>query len=117
MGSLADITEKLLSGKTPGELIRQGYARSSVYRQASRLKKPPPAFSSDARIGDLEQELSIAKAKVELLQTQNDKLGTENLQLARMLGQVEAQIKQLDVGSREKKWWQFWKRSKAAANH
>jgi predicted RNase H-like nuclease (RuvC/YqgF family) len=109
MGSLADITEKLLSGKTPGELIRQGYARSSVYRQASRLKKPPLAFN-DARIGDLDKELSIARAKIELLQEQNNKLGAENLQLARLLGQTETQIKQLTAGTRsKKKWWQFWK--------
>ncbi len=37
MDVLAEIRQKLLSGKQPVELIKEGYAKSSVYSVAKKL--------------------------------------------------------------------------------
>lgn len=94
MSLLAEITEKLLEGRTPEELIKLGYARSSVYRQAAQLKKSSGPGISE-KVSSLEKELSSSRARASLLEEQNNKLSSENLQLARMLGQAENQIKLL----------------------
>jgi len=108
VGLLAEITEKLLAGKSPDALIRQGYAKSSVYRQAARLKKSDINPDTKTKINNLEKELAGIQAKAAYLEEQNTKLSAENLQLARILGQAETQIKQL-TATVKKPWWQFWR--------
>jgi len=38
MGKLKEIRDRLLAGSTPKELVDQGYAKSSVYREANKLE-------------------------------------------------------------------------------
>ena len=66
MGTLNDIRLKLLSGYAANQLIREGYAKSSVNHVARKLKKTQRPDSTVAQVDDELQELRHQKEVVKL---------------------------------------------------
>ena len=66
MGTLNDIRQKLLSGGTVSQLIKEGYAKSSVNHVARKLKKTQPAGTPASSVEDELQELRHQKEVVKL---------------------------------------------------
>ena len=94
MGKLKDIRVKLKAGSTKAQLIEEGYAPSSVYREARLLKrssdvkrKPitdsggtlskqgspsiPAALANDEEIIDLQKKVAIAELEAKLRSTKS----------------------------------------------
>lgn len=66
MGVLDDIRQKLESGSTPSQLVKEGYAKSSVNHVAKKLKKTEPVGNSKPLVDDELQELRHQKEVVKL---------------------------------------------------
>ena len=66
MGTLNDIRQKLLSGYTVSQLIKEGYAKSSVNHVARKLKKTQQPDSTATQVDDELQELRHQKEVVKL---------------------------------------------------
>ena len=66
MGTLNDIRQKLLSGGTVSQLIKEGYAKSSVNHVVRKLKKTQPAGTPASSVEDELQELRHQKEVVKL---------------------------------------------------
>ena len=66
MGTLNDIRQKLLSGGTVSQLIKEGYAKSSVNHVARKLKKTQPAGTPTSSVEDELQELRRQKELIKL---------------------------------------------------
>lgn len=81
MGKLNEIRDKLRSGCTTGQLIGQGYSRSSVYRENKKLKykdaqlgTPIPPMTDE--IQELRRQKEVIKLQKEIVELQAAK---ENL--------------------------------------
>jgi hypothetical protein len=66
MSILNDIRQKLLSGSTPSQLIKEGYKKSSVSHEARKLKKTQTPGTSTSPVDDELQELRHQKEVVKL---------------------------------------------------
>jgi hypothetical protein len=69
MGKLDEIRNKLRSGATTGQLITQGYPRSSVYRENKKLKviqTGTPASPVSDEIQELRRHKEIIKLQKEI---------------------------------------------------
>ncbi len=66
MGTLDDIGQKLSSGSTVGQLIEEGYAKSSVTLVARKLKNARPAAPPGSPVDDELQELRHQKETIKL---------------------------------------------------
>ena len=76
MGVLDDIRQRLLSGSTPSQLIKEGYAKSSVNHAAKKLKKSQPdALASPIpdEIKDLRQQREKIKLQKEIAELEAGK--------------------------------------------
>ena len=79
MGKLNDIRDKLLAGSTTKQLIEQGYAKSSVFQIAKKLRDAQSDTSSKSmsdEIQDLKHQRDVLKLKLEISQLEAAK---ENL--------------------------------------
>jgi len=65
MGKLEEIRKKLVAGSTTKQLIEQGYAKSSVFNVAKKLKGSQPNIL-DTPISDELQELRQQREKIKL---------------------------------------------------
>ena len=65
MGKLEEIREKLVAGSTTKQLIEQGYAKSSVFNVAKKLKGSQPNIP-DTPVSDELQELRQQREKTKL---------------------------------------------------
>ena len=65
MDVLEDIRQKLLAGKQPAELVNEGYAKSSVYYVAKKVRNAQSGNSGLA-IGDELAELHRRKEIIKL---------------------------------------------------
>ena len=66
MGTINDISQKLLSGYTTDQLVKEGYAKSSVNHAARKLKKTQPTSTPSASVDDEIAELRRQKEIVKL---------------------------------------------------
>lgn len=69
MGILADIRLKFLAGQQPLDLIKAGYAKSSVYYVLRKLKAAElsvPAGGADDEISELKRRKEIVKLQKEI---------------------------------------------------
>ena len=66
MGTLNNIRQKLLSGYSTGQLITEGYAKSSVNHVARKLKKNQEPGTTVTQVDDELQGLRHQKEKVKL---------------------------------------------------
>ena len=66
MGTLNDISQKLVSGYTVSQLIGEGYAKSSVNHVAKKLKKTQLLATPTSPVEDELQELRHQKEIVKL---------------------------------------------------
>jgi hypothetical protein len=68
MGKLQDIRTRLSAGSTAAELVNEGYARSSVYQAARKLRQVP-ASSFPVHVPD---ELAELKQRKEIIKLQRE---------------------------------------------
>ena len=66
MGTLNDIKKKLLSGYTVSQLIKEGYAKSSVNYVDRKLKKTQPADTPTSSVSDEVQDLRHQREIIKL---------------------------------------------------
>ncbi len=69
MGKLNDIRQKLSAGSTPKGLIEQGYAKSSVFNEAKKLKivqSVIPTSSAQDEIQELRYQREMIKLQKEI---------------------------------------------------
>lgn len=69
MGKLEEIREKLVAGTAAKELVKQGYARSSVHHAAKKLKTIQPATPTSPvpdEIQELRHQRDIIKLQKEI---------------------------------------------------
>ncbi len=57
MGTINDISPKLLSGSTVNQLIKEGYPKSTVNHATRKLKKTKPVAASSQSVNSELQEL------------------------------------------------------------
>ncbi len=78
MGKLDDIRNKLGSGTTKRQLIKEGHQRSSVYREDKKLKDTKPGTSASPvsdEIQELRRHKEIIKLRKEIADLEVDKQG------------------------------------------
>ena len=76
MDVLTDIRQKLLSGKRPKELVKDGYAKSSVYYAARKLRNDysgTPELPIDEELTELRRRKEITKLEKEIAELQASK--------------------------------------------
>ncbi|MFC1953916.1 hypothetical protein ACFLWR_07330 [Chloroflexota bacterium] len=77
MGKLNDIEQRLLSGSTPNQLIKEGYAKSSVNLSAKKLRKTQPvgnpASPDDNELKELRHLREKEKLKKEIAEIKESK--------------------------------------------
>ena len=76
MDVLADIRQKLLSGKQPIELVKDGYAKSSVYSVAKKVRNTQPGILGlpvDDELTELRRRKEIIKLEKEIAELEADK--------------------------------------------
>jgi len=77
MGKLNDIEQKLISGSTPSQLVKEGEAKSSVTFVARKLKKAEPVSTPTPLATDELQQLrhqkEVAKLKKEIAEIEDSK--------------------------------------------
>lgn len=83
MDVLKDIEQKLQSGKQPKELIKEGYAKSSVYYVARKLR----ASQSDVTSLPIRDELTDLRRRKEII-----KLETEIAELEASKGKLPDRV-------------------------
>lgn len=69
MDVLEDIRQKLLDGKQPAELIKEGYAKSSVYYLAKKVRNVQsviPRLPADDELTKLHRRKEIIKLEKEI---------------------------------------------------
>jgi hypothetical protein len=69
MNILAEIEKKLRGGKRPAELVKDGYAKSSVYHVVKKIRSDKPGISeptSDDELTELRRRRGIIKLKTEI---------------------------------------------------
>ncbi len=66
MGTLNDISQKLLFGHTVSQLIKEGFAKSSINHAARKLKKTQSASSPAALVDGEIQELRHQRDLIKL---------------------------------------------------
>ena len=69
MGTLNDIREKLLTGSTTKQLVEQGYAKSSVFSMAKKLKSSQPNIPNTPvsdELTELRHQREIIKLQKEI---------------------------------------------------
>ncbi len=93
MGTLDDIEKKLLSGYTPSQLIKEGYAKSSVNLVVRKLKKLQPG-APDLPIPDEIKELRQQREKIKLEKEIAD-LEAEKEKLPERVANLEKTIPEL----------------------
>jgi len=97
MDVLAEIREKLLSGKKPVELIKEGYAKSSVYHAAKKIRNTHsgvPGLPVDDEVAELRQRKEIIKLQKEIaeLEATKDRLPDRVAALESSLERLPARI-------------------------
>ena len=76
------------------------------YRISKRaLDSVPPARAAKVPVSDEHQRLDELRMQLEYERTEREKLRQENMQLMRMLGQAESQIKLLEAPKKKRRWW------------
>ncbi|MFC1958305.1 hypothetical protein ACFLV6_00040 [Chloroflexota bacterium] len=76
MDILAEIRQKLLNGKQPAELVKEGFAKSSVYSVAKKIKNLHPDITSAPvpdEIQELRHQKEIMKLKREIAELEDSK--------------------------------------------
>ena len=69
MDVLAEIRQKLLNGKQPVELVKEGYAKSSVYSVAKKVRNVQsgmPGLPVDDELTELRRKKEIIKLQKEI---------------------------------------------------
>ncbi|MFC1983071.1 hypothetical protein ACFLV5_04745 [Chloroflexota bacterium] len=66
MGKLNDIRQSLLAGSTTKEFVDQGYAKSSVFNEARKLKHTKPDDINASSVTDELQDLRHRKEIIKL---------------------------------------------------
>jgi hypothetical protein len=69
MGKLNEIRNRLLAGDTPQQLIKQGFAKSSVHRENKKLNNSQPnttAKPENDELQELRQRRDIIKLQKEI---------------------------------------------------
>ena len=76
MGKLNEIRQRLMAGNTPKQLIDEGYAKSSVFNEARKLKntKPDlPNISTSDELQELRQKRDMIKLQKEIAELEATK--------------------------------------------
>jgi hypothetical protein len=76
MNILAEIRRKLIGGESPSELIKEGYAKSSVYYVWRRIKNEKSGINEippDDELTELRRKREIVKLQTEIQQLEADK--------------------------------------------
>ncbi len=94
MGKLNDLRQKLLSGSTPSQLIKEGYAKSSVTYVDRKLKKAEPASTPASPVDDELRELRHQKEVVKL-QKEISELEDSKEKVPDRLDKLEAEVLRL----------------------
>ncbi|MFC1938477.1 hypothetical protein ACFLWH_02350 [Chloroflexota bacterium] len=96
MGKLNDIRQKLSAGSTTSQLIDQGYAKSSVFSVARKLRNLRPDVNT-YQVSDELQELRHAKEMMKLKKEIAD-LEVGNEKLPERVAKLETDIQELKDG-------------------
>lgn len=92
MGTLAEIRQRLSSGERPADLIKAGFARSSVYFEVKKLREAGQSGSRGARpVEDELAELRRVKERVKL-QTEIADLEENKARLPARLAALEKEV-------------------------
>lgn len=94
MGKLNEIRDKLLAGSTTKQLVKQGYAKSSVFRVAKKIKNPQPAIAT-LPVPDEIQELRHRREVIKL-QKEIAELEFAKEKVPDRLTKLEAEVDQLN---------------------
>jgi len=94
MGKLNEIKNKLQSGTTTRQLIEQGYPRSSVYREANKLKVIQPGIPASP-VSDEIQELRHRREIIKL-QKEIAELEVAKEKVPDRLAKLETEVHQLN---------------------
>jgi hypothetical protein len=76
MGKLDDIRQSLLAGNSPKQLIDEGYAKSSVFNEAKKLKNAKstlPSMPVSDELQELRQKRDMIKLQKEIADIEADK--------------------------------------------
>ena len=94
MGKLNDIEQKLLSGSTTNQLIKQGYAKSSVHLVANKLKNLNP----DIPISPVPDEIQELRHQREIIKLQKEiaELETAKENLPNRVSSLESRLSALE---------------------
>ena len=93
MGVLDEIKQKLASGKQPVELVKEGYAKSSVYYVAKKIRNVQsgiPGLPVDAELAELRRRKEIIKLEKEIAELE---AGKEKL--PERVTKIEAELRNL----------------------
>lgn len=83
-----EIRKKLLEGKSPLDLIAEGYTRSSVYFELKRIQSQlPPTSTIPGALTDVVQPKKIPKSEREIADIE-----AANEQLMNSLGALESEV-------------------------
>jgi len=90
MDVLAEIKQKLISGKKPVELVKEGYAKSSVYSVAKKVRNVQSVIS-EFSVGD---ELTELRRQKEIIKLQSEiaELEAAKEKLPERMVKLEAEV-------------------------
>ena len=101
MSTLNDISQKLQSGYSTSQLIKEGYAKSSVNHVARKLKRTQPAVPPTSSVSDELQELrhrrEIIKIQKEIAELETTKMKLPDRMAALKKTVVELQHQTIDA--------------------
>ena len=94
MGKLNEIRDKLLAGSTTKQLVKQGYAKSSVFRVAKKTKNPQP----DAVTLPVPNEIQELRHRREVIKLQKEiaELEVAKEKVPDRLAKLETDVHQLN---------------------
>ena len=94
MGKLEEIRKKLVAGSTTKQLIEQGYAKSSVFNVAKKIKNPQP----DAVTLPVPDEIQELRHRREIIKLQKEiaELEVAKEKVPDRLAKLETEVHQLN---------------------
>ena len=87
MDTQREIRRKLLEGKSPLDLIAEGYSRSSVYFELKRIQPQQPVLTAPIAMGDAVHPKKLPKSEKEIADIE-----AANQLLMNRLAAIEAEV-------------------------